>query len=434
MKQQLQTAASAQGAHSGYKIPLYAQMQGEKRVRMDEIIVEMNGGGAMAAFNFCAGPMEKLDEVSRAVMTQTGMDSSLMANFVAVEKAVSEIDAGRIQQRLGTLLAKAGHMAGRNKAALAASGAALVLLGPLSALGIGTAAAGYQRVQKWRAGPTIDDAADEMRSEAIKIGDIIAALENADEALPETLGTLDRFETTLADTHEDILLHVGAGREKLRRLREEEIPAAQAAQDADPSPGGARTLRTLHSQEAVLAKRLENIQTGLSVMDACEAMLDDMDGLIKTAGIKTKDHLQHSAPLWRMLLGMAGVQLAAHEIARANTEADAYGGNLVLRSAELHRATSLQVSQSAQQGTFDPRQIETALNRLENIGADMTALGQRKTALAGAQARLEQRAGEFRQNMAALREQRAALIAPNGSSALAALPAPEPPRLGSNQV
>ncbi len=303
----------------------YATATPEQRARLDALLAEIDLEDPRSVLFFGSRAQQELTELSdrmlEGVRTKDaeGAGSALVAMVGALRGfEPSRLDPKRGQGLLGRLLGRGPSLA--------------------------------RILQRY----------EEVRRQIDRIGD---ELETHKTQLLTDVVSLDRLYATTLDYFRGLELYLAAGVEQLRRLDEEQLPAAERAAGADDLLAAQR-IRDLRAVRDDLERRLHDLrltrQVTMQSLPSLRLVQENDKGLIG----RIESVLVNTVPLWRQQLATAVTILRSGAAAHAVRAASDLTNELLTANADQLRTANAETRRQLERGVFDLEAVEHANRQL----------------------------------------------------------------------
>jgi uncharacterized protein YaaN involved in tellurite resistance len=197
----------------------------------------------------------------------------------------------------------------------------------------------------------------EVRGQIETIGDSLNKHKNL---LMIDVEKLDRlYDATLSYFHQ-LALYIAAGDELLRKLDEQEIPAASRAAEASGDVLAAQRLRDLRAARDDLERRVHDLkltrQVTMQALPSIRLVQENDKGLIN----KITSTLANTIPLWKTQLAQAITIYRSSEAAKTLKEATDLTNQLLEANAKNLKDANAMVRTQIERGVFDIAVVERA--------------------------------------------------------------------------
>ena len=201
---------------------------------------------------------------------------------------------------------------------------------------------------------------EEVRRQIDRIGD---ELETHKTQLLTDVVSLDRLYATTLDYFRSLELYLAAGVEQLRRLDEEQLPAAERAARADDLLA-AQQVRDLRAVRDDLERRVHDLrltrQVTMQSLPSLRLVQENDKGLIG----RIESVLVNTVPLWRQQLATAVTILRSGAAAQAVRAASDLTNELLTANADQLRTANAETRRQLERGVFDLDAVEHANQQL----------------------------------------------------------------------
>lgn len=311
-------------------VPDYSTCTAEMRQVLDERMATLDPDNPDTAANYRTESLTRMsDVVQNAVRTmQNENGGAFRKPAQELLDSIRNSDIGVIseaaQDLADNLIRNGGKIVKHNKGMLALTATAM-LTGQFWAAAIPGGVIGVKEYMRRQREKTILYNSPEMIEERLrsalsetekKIREVNTALARA----PRVLAGYADVDNACADAFRQSTLDLAAGREALRRTREEDIPSLQKKYEADPSFENERELRKRMDFARTLDKRLTVIEIGRAgliramgaIADGRETVIDASESLHSVMG--------QEVPMWQLSVWAAGNGLDVYHVAKTTED------------------------------------------------------------------------------------------------------------------
>ncbi len=362
-----------------FRIPEYATTTGEARAQLDAIIAGFDTGSVDAARAYCDDAMTEVSQVTAQIILEMSSEPHGVFRTPVQEclDTMAEFDLERLQDSLSDIIRNGGRVVMRNKATLVTGAAMTILTGPFWAAATAGGAVGAREFIRRKMQPrfTPEEVEDRIRDAVVKSSDQIGNLKAAEQHVPVVLGRIGNLARANYSAYTKATLGLSAGREILRRIYEDEIPALQAAADREQTFEAHEALRAKESVGDNLSHKLKVVELGRAETILGTDDLAEMNQAIEDNNISLQSILIAEMPHYQRALATAGLALDSWRTTRV-TESfrDHVEGIRADATAAAHMAQEASV-----RGRIDhPERMQKVIDR---IVALRTSLTTRQTAL-----------------------------------------------------
>ena len=185
-------------------------------------------------------------------------------------------------------------------------------------------------------------------------------LERHETRLLTDIASLDRLYTANLEYFRTLERYIAAGREKLRQLDEQAIPAMQREADGTQDVLKAQGLRDLRAARDDLERRVHDLaltrQVTMQSLPSIRLVQENDKGLVT----KINSTLANTVPLWRQQLATAVTIFRSGEAARAVKGATDLTNELLERNAETLKTANVEARTQIERGVFDIQSVKKA--------------------------------------------------------------------------
>ncbi len=355
--------AEAAGSRVEGGVPRYAEADAATRKAIDERLARLDLTDTGSIIRFGSGAQEELQKISQSMLAdvrnkETGPAGDSLRDMVGALRGFSsaEIDVRRKRTFFERMMGRAA---------------------PISRF-----LARYEDVQA-------------------QIDDITADLLSHEHRLLKDIKALDRlYDKTLA-FYDELGLVIAAGAERLRRLDEEEIPAAEGrVGDAM----AAQALRDLRAARDDLERRVHDLRLTRQVTMQSLPSIRLVQENDKALVTKINSTLVNTVPLWETQLAQAVTIQRSADAADAVGEAGDLTNDLLRSNAANLRQANAKVREEVERGVFDVDAVQAANDELiATIEESLAIAEDGKAARAEAEGDLVRMEEDLREALAAAR-------------------------------
>ena len=248
-----------------------------------------------------------------------------------------------------------------------------------------------------------------------QIDTITDKLEGHKTRLLTDIASLDRLYDTNLDYFHDLAVYIAAGTEKLRELDEEVIPALQAAANESGEVLKAQELRDLRSMRDDLERRVYDLkltrQVAMQSLPSIRLVQENDKSLVT----KINSTMANTIPLWRQQLAQAVTIYRSGQAGKTLEAATDLTNDLLLANAENLKEANAQIRKQVERGVFDIEVVKKANEALiATIEESLQIADEGRRQRAEAEVQLQACEVELRDALAAAKA-RPAPIAPPAS-------------------
>lgn len=230
-----------------------------------------------------------------------------------------------------------------------------------------------------------------------QIDSIVRDLESHKDGLVRDIVLLDKlYEGTLSQFHR-LELYIIAGEERLRRMEEDDLPAARKAAEDGNDPVKAQEARDLAGMRDELERKVHNLKLTRQVA------MQTLPGIRKTQETdkslvnKIQSSIINTVPLWKQQLATLVSAQHTREAAEATRKVDDMTNQLLKDSATTLREANREAQEQVERGVFDIEAIEAANNEIIGLIQDsLETVEEGRKARADAESRLKSAEGELK--------------------------------------
>jgi uncharacterized protein YaaN involved in tellurite resistance len=209
----------------------------------------------------------------------------------------------------------------------------------------------------------------QYESAASQIQTLTDKLEDHRLQMLKDIAHLDRLYQGTVQDFERLELYIAAGNERLRMMREEEIPAA--AQKAEGNDAMAvEELNQLRAIETELERRVHDLQLTREVVMQALPQLRNHQNLDKSLAAKIKSVIVNTVPVWKQKMAQALLIDHTRQAAAGVQTATDFTNDLLKQNADDMRAANKEVRGAVERGIFDIEAVEYANQQLIGMVSD----------------------------------------------------------------
>lgn len=209
----------------------------------------------------------------------------------------------------------------------------------------------------------------QYESAASQIQTLTDKLEDHRLQMLKDIAHLDRLYQGTVQDFERLELYIAAGNERLRMMREEEIPAA--AQKAEGNDAMAvEELNQLRAIETELERRVHDLQLTREVVMQALPQLRNHQNLDKSLAAKIKSVIVNTVPVWKQKMAQALLIDHTRQAAAGVQTATDFTNDLLKQNADDMRAANQEVRGAVERGIFDIEAVEYANQQLIGMVSD----------------------------------------------------------------
>jgi uncharacterized protein YaaN involved in tellurite resistance len=207
----------------------------------------------------------------------------------------------------------------------------------------------------------MQDALPEMLKEMLKL---MHTIEETDKGLIQVMAEATKLGMARVECTRDISIYLGAGKEVLRRYKEEYIPEArkQAEETADPEDQmyleevvKCQT-RFINRLTILEGSRAQSVIQAQQLKQIIETMEDQRE--------KNQDIIHNGQNEWKAMLATAGIAGSSLKAAQNQKAADEFGDKIHDQTMIMIEETQKMTLNSIGRGTIDPAKMIDGMNRL----------------------------------------------------------------------
>ncbi len=205
------------------------------------------------------------------------------------------------------------------------------------------------------------------------------------------------YDKTLA-FHDELVLHIAAGQEMLRRIDEDEIPAKEAAGE---NVVAAQELRDLRAMRDDLERRVHDLRLTRQVTMQSLPSIRLVQENDKALVAKIDSTLVNTVPLWETQLAQAMTIQRSEEAADAVRDASDLTNELLGANARNLRQANAKIRTEVERGVFDIEAVRAANEDLIATIEDSLSIAEEgRAARAEAEADLDRMESDLRDALA----------------------------------
>ena len=181
--------------------------------------------------------------------------------------------------------------------------------------------------------------------------------------LLKDIKSLDQLYDKTLNFYDELALYIAAGEEKLKRLDDNDIPAAvQAVEDAPEEQGvmAAQELRDLRAARDDLERRVHDLKLTRQVTMQSLPSIRLVQENDKSLVTKINSTLVNTVPLWETQLAQAVTIQRSSEAADAVRDANDLTNELLTSNAENLRTANKKIREEMERGVFDIEAVKKA--------------------------------------------------------------------------
>lgn len=382
-------------AKKNYIVP-FERHTPEQQAEMETIIAQkLDTANPDTAMTFGSDTLKKTGDVSQRIYDLMAEDRNSVFRKPIVEMldTITSLDLDVLQESIDGLLREGGNVVKHNKGALAVTGA-LALTGQFWAAGM---AGGYtamqEMVRRKREATTLRDK-PEVIEERLRgaIAVLNAKFREVEEAATHAPRIMERINTIAYSNHDAfnaLRMEVSAGREKLHRVTEEELPVLEQRALEDPR---------FENDEAVEKARefVTNLDRSLRVLEIATAesvvgtsMLADAKKAVNDTLVDLRSLVNTEKPLVMRTAVTAGLALDSY---RTTKVTQAFRDHVAGLQEDTVKVAML-AQKTAEDGRIDnPERLKKMVDRINDLRTHLESQRTRTAAL-------EQQSAEQRERM-----------------------------------
>lgn len=402
-----------------HEIPLYEKLEGDDKKHIDQVIADNPVTNPDEASIFGDHVMDATRDVSQQIIQamQSEENGAMREPLQACVDDMRGIDLENLQDKVGTIVNKGANYARKNPKTTAVIAGGLVT-GQfwLSALAGGsTGIKNYvQQKKNERAGIVdMDQVEDQIKSAIATTSKHMQNLEFAERKVPVLMDRINALGKTNGDTFHALTEYICAGREILKRLKENDLAEATAESENNSNFDTSKRLGEVNETIEVMDHKLV-VMEQMRQDSVLETMhLAEMGSAIRKNQLSVRSLLTSEVPAMQRTIAVAGLALDTHSTTRLTEEFRDH----IDRTKDSAAIASQQASEAARLGRADsPERLQIAIdrtvaakNRIENLAVIEQQMSED---IAKKRLELEKRTADL-------------VVASNKNSQDAALPSPE---------
>ena len=346
----------------------YKEADPQVKTALDQRMATLNFKDLNTITTYAKVPSEAFGKSSDDVIRKVQAVDSLLSPFGSIKDQLARIDletVGKLVERYGQKMARLAQ-----KGALSvmkhpwAWGSAAVaslftgLLIPAIAL---AGFLGAKNFAKQHREPTMDDIKEQVNENLLKVGEVVANMEEARDKIPAMVEALNMLRNNRLALYSDYGLEIGAAAEQYRRWKEETLPRMELENKDLKSP-----LKQAEIDQLKFSITALNIK--LTAMTALHqdslrqlATIKSLQEALVQGQLKIDGHLTIGQHMWKGMLaeGLAAAQVAT--IVQSGIEGDKFGDKLLGDNVKLSGMITKMMEASYAHGTIDPAKVIQAL-------------------------------------------------------------------------
>lgn len=196
------------------------------------------------------------------------------------------------------------------------------------------------------------------------LGRIVGMLEEHKIQLMKDISMLDEMYKMNLEYYRELTMYIAAGKERLKKAREEELPAMRARAEAGTSPQDARILKDFEDMCERFDKKLHDLELTRAIsmqMGPQIRMTQNNDSVIVE---KIQTSLINTIPLWKnnmvLAFGLSNAQKAL-DAQKAVTDVT---NELLRKNADMLRESSVQIAKESERSIVDIETVKYANQQL----------------------------------------------------------------------
>ena len=222
--------------------------------------------------------------------------------------------------------------------------------------------------------------------------------------LLKDIKSLDQLYDKTLNFYDELALYIAAGEEKLKRLDDNDIPAAvQAVEDAPEEQGvmAAQELRDLRAARDDLERRVHDLKLTRQVTMQSLPSIRLVQENDKSLVTKINSTLVNTVPLWETQLAQAVTIQRSSEAADAVRDANDLTNELLTSNAENLRTANKKIREEMERGVFDIEAVKKAnADLIGTIEESLQIADEGKAKRAAAEEELQKMEAELKATLA----------------------------------
>lgn len=387
-----------------FGIPNYLTTDDETRAIMDEHIAGIDPYDLQSIIHLGREEMQRLANVAREVTDKYADDSNpILESLNDAEVSLGSLDLSGLTSKVAGYGKRGIGWAFKNPGTAVVTGVGTLLAGP-AALAIPGAKAAYDYAQKRSKGPDLSDA---LRASVQKTDETVIQIMKALEDIPNAIEDLDALGRSRIESYRQVSIIIGAGREVIRRIDEEMIPALEKKLEKNPSDFDSQdSLERLNMGREALASHVVSMMGSRAVSQSTAVGLMQLRRVFFSAATKLGNHLHTSVPQWEAQRAEAGIALFADKVAKTSDEADKRGTEMLQLSARLNKETGEMMRKSMSKGSYDTGKVIAVLEaQTAELRNNIKAISSQRGDMDKAMLQLSKASEKFSDNMTRFQEQ-----------------------------
>ncbi|MCB1754715.1 MAG: toxic anion resistance protein [Gammaproteobacteria bacterium] len=347
----------------GQKPVVYAEVQGEEKSRLDQLMDEIDLSNSNSIIFFGSKAQEQLTTISDSMLEgvrnkDVGTAGASLNNMVSILRGfdIAGLDPNKKPGFFARLFGRVKPVARFIQE--------------------------YEGVRQ-----QIDTVTDDLESHKTQLLRDITSLDKLYEA------NLDYFH--------DLELYIAAGEEKLRYIDDNMIPELENKHKDSEEVLDAQALRDLRSDRDDLERRVHDLkltrQVAMQALPSIRMVQENDKGLVN----KINSTLVNTVPLWRQQLAQAVTIFRSGQAAKSVKAATDLTNELLEKNAENLRTANREVREQIERGVFDIEAVKRANeNLIASIEESLQIADEGKRKRAEAETQLQDLEGELRKSLA----------------------------------
>ena len=203
----------------------------------------------------------------------------------------------------------------------------------------------------------------QYESAAKQVQAIVDQLEDKRLQMLKDIAHLDRLYQSTVQDFERLEVYIAAGQERLRRLDEDEIPAAKQKAESNQAMDVEELNQLVHVRDE-LERRVHDLQLTREVVMQALPQLRNHQNLDKSLASKIKSVVTNTVPVWKQQMAQALLIANTREAAQAVDTATDFTNDMLKQNADDMRAANKEVRSAVERGIFDIEAVEYANQQL----------------------------------------------------------------------
>lgn len=197
-----------------------------------------------------------------------------------------------------------------------------------------------------------------------QIDSITATLQNEQKDLLKQVQLFDRLYQQNLDYYNDLEIHVLAGEEKIKDMRENQLPALYEQAKKSDNPMASQVVSDLEANVDRFEKKVHDLKISqtLAMQTAPQIkLIQNNDQLLVN---KITDAVNHTIPLWKSQTIIALGLAKQSDVLKIQKEISDATNEMIKENAKMLKQTTLDVRKEAERSTVDIETLEAANKEL----------------------------------------------------------------------